>query len=133
MLVRVFATVHRNAVISLETNTTNTKSIFPFVIVEVKHKSVDDAEKRHCYCQAANAASSALATLCSLNQHNPRARYWQAGQHKILPIVSFTFIGYNVKVWLVYVSYYKCFEDKEHSHKYVSRLKALEASERNTD
>ena len=106
---------------------------FPVAIVEIKHESASSTEIRHCYCQAADAASSALAMLCSLNQHNPRARHWHADQHEISPIVTFTFIGYNVKVWLAYVSNFACAEDEEHMHNYVSHLKVSETFERNTN
>lgn len=106
---------------------------FPFIVIEAKHEDVSNTEVWHCYCQAANAASCALSMLCSLNRHNPSARYWHTDQHKILPIVTFTFIGYNVKLWLAYINYYACAEDKGRMHKYVGHLKVLEGPERNTN
>ncbi|KAI4213115.1 MAG: hypothetical protein LQ351_004269 [Letrouitia transgressa] len=101
---------------------------FPFIVIEVKHEDVTKTEVQHCYCQAANAASCALSMLCNLNQHNPSARYWHADQHKILPTVTFTFIGHNVKFWLAYITDYAPTEDKDHKHRYVSHLKIQKTS-----
>ncbi|KAG8527327.1 uncharacterized protein KY384_007479 [Bacidia gigantensis] len=92
---------------------------FPFAIAEVKADGVSDAKVTECFCQAANAASCALAMLCDLSRHNPNAEYWHRLHHDILPVICFTFIGYRAKVWLAYVSDYGCAkQDEKLMHQY---------------
>ena len=73
---------------------------FPSAVIEVKHHEVKPSETQFCYCQAANASSSALAMLSMLSGYSPRSLSPQI----VRPVVSFTFIGPEVKVWLTYVS-----------------------------
>ena len=98
---------------------------FPFAVVETKHKNVPKSEIMKCYCQAANGSSTALSMLCELSKDQRGTRYWWGKFNEVLPIVSFTFIGPCVKLWLSYVSNYGCgdTEDKTSGrdvHQYVS-------------
>ncbi len=93
---------------------------FPFAIVETKHQRVGEAQIEKCYCQAANSSSTALSMLCSLSKHVSGAQYWWGKHHEVPPVISFTFIGYQVKLWLSYVSNYSCIIDDTDVHQYVS-------------
>ena len=74
---------------------------FPSTVVELKHHGVKTAEVRRCYCQAANAASTALSTMI-----NRASRYSIPTESfgEIRPVVAFTFIGDLAKVWIAYIS-----------------------------
>ena len=96
------------------------KVCFPFAIVETKHQGVGEAKIEECYCQAANSSSTALSMLCDLSMYAHGARYWWGKSNEVLPVVSFTFIGYHVKLWLAYVSSYNCDDVKPAIHQYVS-------------
>ena len=111
---------------------------FPFAMVELKHDIAKNTDKEFCYCQAANAASCALAMLCQLCQHTPNSMYWHDEHNEVLPVVTFTFIGNEAKVWLAYVSRYRCAENEgRFIHQYVSLfqwcLPAMDATLNNTD
>ncbi|MCJ1379285.1 hypothetical protein MMC17_002386 [Xylographa soralifera] len=73
---------------------------FPCTIVEIKHHKVSQVEIDKCYCQAANGAAASLVML------NKLARYSIVpGEHEtIRTVVSFTFIGYQARVWIAYIS-----------------------------
>lgn len=73
---------------------------FPSAIIELKHHKVKPSEREKCYCQAANASSSAVAMLRKLSAYSPRT----LSLHVIRPVVSFTFIGPDVRVWITYIS-----------------------------
>ena len=75
---------------------------FPFCIVEAKR--VDDKKpEEECYCQAANAASAALAMLVHLSEYGSKANDRRERANEILPVFCLTFIGPEVKVWLAYL------------------------------
>ena len=95
---------------------------FPFVIAEFKGENFRESDTEYCYCQAANASSTALAMLCKLSKYVPGARYWWGKNNGVLPVVSFTFIGAHAKLWLSYVSNYGCGDDPDGRdiHQYVS-------------
>jgi hypothetical protein len=75
---------------------------FPWAVVEMKKHEVNEskatAETAFCYCQAANAASTALAMLENLAQFEVHR---QNSEH-VPPVVAFTSVGANAKVWLAY-------------------------------
>ena len=73
---------------------------FPSAVIEVKHHEVKPKERETCYWQAANASSSALAMLSKLSAYSLRTLSPQI----VRPVVSFTFIGPEAKVWVTYVS-----------------------------
>ena len=93
---------------------------FPFAVVETKHQNAGEYRTEECYCQAANASSTALAMLCNLSKYVQGAQCWWGKNNGVLPVVSFTFIGYNVKLWISYVSNYNCDSGKSDIHQYVS-------------
>jgi len=71
---------------------------FPWAIVEVKP---DDAKRRltdKCYRQAANAAS---VSLCLFEKLAKYADVQYEAQH-IPPIVAFTFVGPEVRLWIAF-------------------------------
>ncbi|MCJ1393756.1 hypothetical protein MMC18_006632 [Xylographa bjoerkii] len=99
---------------------------FPFAVVETKHEKVNSSLIIHCYCQAANASSTALSMLCQLSKYVEGTRYWWGQNNEVLPVVSFTFIGPCVKLWLSHVSNYGCgnMQDKtlgRDAHQYEMR------------
>ena len=71
---------------------------FPWAIVEIKHEGVDRSGIKKCYSQAANACSAALTMLESLGDYGADA----PKENWTPPIISMTFIGPIVKVWLAY-------------------------------
>ena len=105
---------------------------FPFAIVETKHQGVPKPKIEACYCQAANSSSTALAMLCNLSKPIRGAQHWWGKHNEVPPVVSFTFIGYHVRLWLSYVSNYNCANEKTVMHQYVSysctlRIRVLRA------
>ncbi|MCJ1436193.1 golgin A6 -like 2, partial [Xylographa pallens] len=73
---------------------------YPWVIVELKPPGSKEAEILKCYCQALNGASSSLTLLEQLTRHKGEAH----AQEPIPPILSLSFIGSEVKVWLAYTT-----------------------------
>lgn len=73
---------------------------FPSAVIEAKHHDVTEKEKDMCYWQAANASSSAVAMLSKLAAYPKESFSVQI----VRPVVSFTFIGPKVKVWITYIS-----------------------------
>ena len=73
---------------------------FPSSVIEVKHHKVKPSEEKKCYYQAANASSSALAMLSTLSAH----AYESLSPQIVRPVVSFTFIGPEAKVWITYTN-----------------------------
>ncbi|MCJ1391944.1 hypothetical protein MMC18_004811 [Xylographa bjoerkii] len=71
---------------------------FPWAIVELKPPDSAKADVLYCYCQTANGASSSLTLLEQLTKHRGKAH----AQEPIPPILSLSFIGSEVKVWLAY-------------------------------
>ncbi|MCJ1379175.1 Golga6l1p [Xylographa soralifera] len=71
---------------------------YPWVIVELKPPVSAKSEILKCYCQAANGVSSSLTLLEQLTKHRGEAH----AQEPIPPILSLSFIGSEVKVWLAY-------------------------------
>ncbi|MCJ1401053.1 hypothetical protein MMC11_004265 [Xylographa trunciseda] len=71
---------------------------YPWAIVELKPPDSANADVLLCYCQAANGASSSLTLLEQLTKHKGEAH----PQEPIPPILSISFIGSEVKVWLAY-------------------------------
>ena len=71
---------------------------YPWAIVELKPPDSPNADILYCYCQAANGASSSLTLLEQLTKYRGEAH----AQEPIPPILSLSFIGPEVKVWLVY-------------------------------
>ncbi|MCJ1383186.1 hypothetical protein MMC17_006299 [Xylographa soralifera] len=70
---------------------------FPWAVVEFKHSTVQKSPVQICYCQAANGASAALKFYESLS----KIATGKINDH-IPPVVAFTCVGPNVKVWLAY-------------------------------
>jgi hypothetical protein len=70
---------------------------FPWAVVELKIAKVPPKEIQFCYCQAANGASTALKIYENLSRD-------ATGKIdcRIPPVVAFTCIGPEVKVWLAY-------------------------------
>jgi hypothetical protein len=74
---------------------TDSKSCFPWAVVEMKRHAATSTER--CYCQAANATAAALEMQVQL--------FGGVGNDASLqtpPIVGFTCVGPHVKVWLTY-------------------------------
>lgn len=69
---------------------------FPWAVVEFKHARVKEAPIEFCYCQAANGSAAAFGIY--------KALFEKANRHpdRIPPIVAFTCIGPEVKVWLTF-------------------------------
>ena len=72
---------------------------FPCAVVEIKHHAVKEPEVQKCFCQAANGSSTSLALLRSLSRYSVH----KGNFRNFRPVVSFTFIGYNVRVWVTYI------------------------------
>ncbi|KAL9617417.1 MAG: hypothetical protein Q9160_007774 [Pyrenula sp. 1 TL-2023] len=71
---------------------------YPWAIVEMKKYSrVPPAEVDRCYCQAANASAAALSL-----QERLYARAFSAAPSNLPPIIAFTCVGPQVKLWLTY-------------------------------
>lgn len=73
---------------------------FPSAVVEVKHHKVTPSAREKCYCQAANASSSALSMLSTLSAYT----HGSFSPQTVRPVVSFTFIGPEARVWITYIS-----------------------------
>lgn len=73
---------------------------FPWAIIEVKKPDAPPADIMECYCQAANGASSCLTMLEQLTKHNGTRHT----SDSVKPIVVFTFVGPDVKLWLAYTT-----------------------------
>lgn len=73
---------------------------FPWLIVEIKHDAVSQAEVEKLYCQAANGASVALRIFEVLAEHASNKE-----EHcHVPPVICLTFQGPKVKLWLAYSS-----------------------------
>ena len=73
---------------------------FPSAVIEIKHHMVSAGERAKCYHQAANGASTALSLLSGLSHFSIPIEDFSEMQ----PVVAFTFIGYESKVWVAYIS-----------------------------
>lgn len=73
---------------------------FPSAVVEIKHQDVGPAETEKCYSQAANGAAVALSMLGRLVHFSGPID----NVKEIRPVVTFTFVGPIMKVWLAYIS-----------------------------
>ncbi|KAF2001483.1 hypothetical protein P154DRAFT_619485 [Amniculicola lignicola CBS 123094] len=71
---------------------------FPWAVVEVKHAEVSLSDRQFCYCQAANASAEALKIRESLI----RATGDWENRNCHIPIVSFTCVGPEVRLWLTF-------------------------------
>ena len=69
---------------------------YPWVLVEIK--KMDDPDIEFCFCQAANACSASLTMLEYLTRHRSKLHRADA----VSPVVSFTLIGMDIKLWLAY-------------------------------
>lgn len=74
------------------------RTCFPWAVVEMKRQATTlDASIEKCYCQAANAAAAALDMQRQLfSEFNDNT--WSQPP----PVIAFTCIGSDVKVWLMY-------------------------------
>lgn len=75
---------------------------FPWAVVEVKHGKVPLSEASFCCQQAVNATAAALDIQLSVWNTAHR----QLGSERRLgvpPVVAFTCVGSEVKVWLTYI------------------------------
>lgn len=80
-----------------EHNLTDDKLVcYPFVIVDTKKNNQDESD--FCYCQAANGCSASLSMLEAAKKYHGSRHSAQV----IEPVVSFTFVGPEVKVWLAF-------------------------------
>lgn len=70
---------------------------FPWAIVEVKCFHARADATGFCYCQAANASSAALSLQCRLEE----ASAIPADPN---PIISFTSVGADLRVWLTFLA-----------------------------
>jgi hypothetical protein len=70
---------------------------FPWAVVELKPVKVHQSPIQFCYCQAANGASAALKLYENLSKHATGGN-----DNRIPPIVAFTCIGPEIRVWLAY-------------------------------
>jgi hypothetical protein len=69
-------------------------SCFPWAVVEMKR---DDETMERCYCQAANAAAAAVTLHAQLLEKS-----FGDSSSLVPPVIAFTTVGPNVKVWLAY-------------------------------
>ena len=68
---------------------------FPFLLIEVKKNNPEESEL--CYCQAANNCGASLSLLEHL------AIPWEQNSvEEMLPVVAFTFVGPEAKMWLTF-------------------------------
>jgi hypothetical protein len=90
---------------------------FPSTIIEIKHHGVSATEITKCYCQAANASSTALSILYGLLRPEN-----ELDLRDLRPVVAFTFIGHETRVWICYISGISDTgnENGNTEHKYVS-------------
>lgn len=108
------------------------KICFPITVTEVKPADVPKSERTFCYCQLANATSSALAMRCNLSQYHVDAGSWEGNRHGVPPMVGFTFVGSEVKLWLSWITDYQRVEEG-FMNEYVSHYFHCMFSTRNTD
>ena len=73
---------------------------FPWAVVELKSIEVIENPIQFCYCQAANGASVALSLLENL--HKLASLATDELVERVPPVVTFTLIGPEVKVWLAF-------------------------------
>jgi hypothetical protein len=71
---------------------------FPFAVVELKHEMVGQTREQQCYCQAANAASTALKLFEKL--YSLADQQWS--NNHVPPVVAFTCIGPKIRLWIAY-------------------------------
>jgi hypothetical protein len=72
---------------------------FPSAVVEIKHHLVSATDITKCYCQAANASSTALSIISRLLRIDS-----DLDLRELRPVVAFTFIGFEIRVWICYIS-----------------------------
>jgi hypothetical protein len=72
-------------------------SCFPWAVVEVKKPDVENSHMEFCYCQAANGSAAAPGILESVFM-----KAYASIPDDLPPIIAFTCIGPDLKVWLVY-------------------------------
>ncbi|KAF2108146.1 hypothetical protein BDV96DRAFT_653041 [Lophiotrema nucula] len=73
------------------------RTCFPWAVVEMKKSATgSEASIERCYCQAANAAAAALELQAQLFNKD------SGDSSDLPPVIAFTCIGPNVKVWLAY-------------------------------
>lgn len=94
-----------NPVVSVESmvhtkSTANHLVCFPSAVVEIKHHNVPQPQRERCYCQAANGAAAALSILHKLTIHSRS----EAPHREIRPVVAFTFIGPESRVWIAFIT-----------------------------
>lgn len=80
---------------------------FPSTVIEIKHHDVPTSEINKCYCQAANASSTALSIISGLLRPENGLDL-----RELRPVVAFTFIGFETRVWICYVSGVSLVDDK---------------------
>ncbi|RDL35896.1 uncharacterized protein BP5553_06508 [Venustampulla echinocandica] len=73
---------------------------FPCAVVEIKHHRVRRSFREKCYCQAANATATALSMLSRLSHLSIPNKFFT----EIQPVVAFTFIGHQSRVWIAVIS-----------------------------
>lgn len=73
---------------------------FPWAVCEWKHHDVDKRSQERCYYQAANGAAVSLTLLANAAAAMPSS----LEIHDIRPVVCFTFIGAQARVWIAYIS-----------------------------
>ena len=73
---------------------------FPWAVVEVKRRSTDESVKNFCYQQAANASATALDIMTHLFEVSDGRAL-----NDLPPIIAFTCIGPELRLWLMSVSY----------------------------
>ena len=73
---------------------------FPWAVVEVKKPNVKEQDVEFCYCQAVNGSAVALRIFESIF-----LEAYGAIPHDLPPIIAFTCIGPDLKVWLVFIDH----------------------------
>jgi hypothetical protein len=71
---------------------------FPWAVVELKPSWVREMDVEFCYCQAANAASTALTAFEMLSAFARR----ESENHEIPPFITITCVGLDIKLWVAY-------------------------------
>jgi hypothetical protein len=75
-------------------------------VVELKHAKVPPRDTEFCYRQAANATAAALDIQEALFKETHK-HLCDGTPLGFPPIVAFTCVGANIRVWLAYVDYKK--------------------------
>jgi hypothetical protein len=71
---------------------------YPWLIVELKKDSSPINAQEYCYCQAANAVSAALKMFENAGRYAEN----KLEQQHVLPVVTMTAIGPEVRIWITY-------------------------------